>query len=146
MKTQRSITGKLMLGAAFFLCPCHLPIYLVLLGGTAAGALLSENAYTTGGVLALTFLAALVLGLRMLGKNISKAGSASERDPSEAGGHTLPARLNPVVAPWMRENRVALERGTSRSGRRPDFLGGFHLLPHPAEEALKAVDSTKEGT
>ena len=42
-----------MLGAAFFLCPCHLPIYLALLGGTAAGALLSENAYTAGAVLAL---------------------------------------------------------------------------------------------
>ena len=89
MKTQRSITGKLMLGAAFFLCPCHLPIYLVLLGGTAASALLSENAYTTGGVLALTFLAALVLGLRMSGKNISKVGSASERDPSDTGGQPL---------------------------------------------------------
>ena len=37
LKTQRSIAGKLMLGAAFFLCPCHLPIYLALLGGTAAG-------------------------------------------------------------------------------------------------------------
>ena len=89
MKTQRSIAGKLMLGAAFFLCPCHLPIYLALLGGTAAGALLSENAYTAGAVLALAFLAALVLGLRMPGKNISKAGAASERDPSDTGGQPL---------------------------------------------------------
>lgn len=84
MKTQRSITGKIMLGAAFFLCPCHLPIYLALLGGTAAGALLSENAYTAGAVLALAFLAALVPGLRMSGKNISKAGAP------RSGTHPIP--------------------------------------------------------
>ncbi|HJM43254.1 MAG: mercury resistance protein [Nitrospinota bacterium] len=84
MKPQRSITGKFMLGAAFFLCPCHLPIYLALLGGTAAGALLSENAYTAGTVLALAFLAALILGLRLSGKRMQRTESASRRDPSAA--------------------------------------------------------------
>ena len=74
-----------MLGAAFFLCPCHLPIYLALLGGTAAGGLLSSNVYATGAGLTLAFLVALILGLRSGGKGISNAGSTSEEDPSIAG-------------------------------------------------------------
>jgi hypothetical protein len=83
MKEKRSVAGKALLGAAFFLCPCHLPVYLVLLGGTAAGALLSENAFAGAGVLTVAFLLTLVFGLRLLKANrLHPASTSSEKSPN----------------------------------------------------------------
>ena len=36
---SKGLLGKVLLGTAFITCPCHLPIYLLLLGGTALGAI-----------------------------------------------------------------------------------------------------------
>jgi hypothetical protein len=80
MKEKGSFVGKALLGAAFFLCPCHLPVYLALLGGTAAGALLSENANAGAGVLTVAFLVTLIFGLRLLkAKGLHVASTSSEK-------------------------------------------------------------------
>ena len=58
--------GKFLLGAAVLTCPCHLPIYLVLFGGTALGSYLGENQLVFAGALTILFLFSLVTGLRMI--------------------------------------------------------------------------------
>ncbi len=70
---------KILLGVAFVLCPCHLPIYFALLGGTAAGALLSKNIGITVTAMAIVFLAALVWGLRSLKAKPTSAEKEPER-------------------------------------------------------------------
>ncbi len=39
----RGAVAYLLGAVAFLTCPCHLPVMLVLLSGTAAGALMAEN-------------------------------------------------------------------------------------------------------
>ncbi len=83
MKGKGSLAGKTLLGAAFLLCPCHLPVYLALLGGTAAGALLSDNAYAGAGVLTVAFLLTLLLGLRLLkARGLRPASTSLEKIPN----------------------------------------------------------------
>ena len=72
--------GRKWLFVSYFLCPCHIPITLGLLGvafgGTAVGAALTGNALRVG--IALTMLYALVLwrGFRQIrrAKRIEAAG------------------------------------------------------------------------
>lgn len=46
-----------LLGAvAFLTCPCHLPVMLILLSGTAAGALMADNIGLSLGVLLALFV------------------------------------------------------------------------------------------
>ncbi len=52
------------LGAAVF-CPCHLPVWAALLGGTALGAFLAQNLIWLFGVLTLGFIFFLSYGLRL---------------------------------------------------------------------------------
>ncbi|MFQ5912791.1 MAG: mercury resistance protein [Nitrospinota bacterium] len=81
---QRTILGKVLLGAAFVLCPCHLPIYFALLGGTAVGALFSENTGMTAAALTIAFVTALVLGLRLSRKSLAQVKpSVLENRPDE---------------------------------------------------------------
>ncbi|MBI2880435.1 MAG: mercury resistance protein [Candidatus Tectomicrobia bacterium] len=68
---ERPLVRKVLLGAAFLLCPCHLPIYLALLGGTAAGALLAENPWTAAAAMTAAFIGALVPGLRWSKRKMS---------------------------------------------------------------------------
>ncbi|MBI3127683.1 MAG: mercury resistance protein [Candidatus Tectomicrobia bacterium] len=56
---MRTVLGKIMLGVAFLTCPCHLPIYLVLLGGTALGAAVSGSPGVTFALMGVVFLGAL---------------------------------------------------------------------------------------
>ena len=62
---MRKIAGKFLLGTAALTCPCHLPIFLILFGGTAFGAYLSDNLFVVGGILVVYFLFALIVGLKM---------------------------------------------------------------------------------
>jgi mercuric ion transport protein len=56
---------------AFLTCPCHLPILLVLLSGTAAGSFLSENLGIAFMLLLPIFLLSAIATWRLLdtGKN-----------------------------------------------------------------------------
>ncbi len=71
-------------------CPCHLPIYLALLGGTALGGVIRENTGLV--VLGLTgaFLASLLYAVAA-GKRRSEqrgaAEAAAHHDPSPAQSH-----------------------------------------------------------
>ena len=63
---MKEVGGKLMLGVAFFTCPCHLPIYAALFAGTALGSYFSENLLLAFGLLTASFALSLVSGLRMV--------------------------------------------------------------------------------
>jgi len=63
---SKGLLGKVLLGTAFITCPCHLPIYLLLLGGTALGGYLAENKILAAVALTLVFGASLVSGMRMV--------------------------------------------------------------------------------
>lgn len=58
--------GHIHLAIAALTCPCHVPIYLVIFGGTALGAFLSENLLLF--ILGLTgiFLVTLSRGLKLV--------------------------------------------------------------------------------
>ncbi len=62
--------GKLWVALSFVFCPCHLPVTLtlltLLLGGTAAGALLRDNVWLAGAVITSTWAAGTWRGLRLL--------------------------------------------------------------------------------
>jgi len=67
MKEQvRHRRGYLHLAIAALTCPCHVPIYLVIFGGTALGGFLKENLYLF--ILGLTgiFLVTLSRGLKLI--------------------------------------------------------------------------------
>ena len=63
---SKGLLGKVLIGTAFITCPCHLPIYLLLLGGTALGGYLAENKILAAVALTLVFGASLVSGMRMV--------------------------------------------------------------------------------
>ena len=48
--------GYLLALLAFLTCPCHLPIWLVLFGGSAFGALLNENLMVAAAILIVVFI------------------------------------------------------------------------------------------
>ena len=60
-------------------CPCHLPIYLLILGGTSVGAVLQGNRELAFLTLTATFVLTLLQGLRL--SNRTKPGS-SDLPPS----------------------------------------------------------------
>jgi mercuric ion transport protein len=64
--SRRGVWGKVLLGTAALACPCHIPIYLVLFGGTALGGYLAENTGLAIAALSAYFLFALFAGLRMV--------------------------------------------------------------------------------
>lgn len=93
---------KAMTGVTAFLtvlsCPCHIPILLVLLSGTAAGAFLSENTGTAVMVLLVIFLISLVATFRLLDK------SGNDR---QTIAHDSPGTISP--APAEHEERKVRE-------------------------------------
>lgn len=73
-KTTSPVRGTMfyfMGSLAVLTCPCHLPILLVLLSGTAAGAFLSENLGLSVLVLLPLFLLSAFATWRLLDKNES---------------------------------------------------------------------------
>lgn len=63
---MKKLMGKVLVGTAVVTCPCHLPIYLVLFGGTALGSYLADNKGLALGILSAYFAIALFAGLRMV--------------------------------------------------------------------------------
>jgi mercuric ion transport protein len=60
------LKGYGLLAVALVLCPCHLPLLLALLGGTALGALLAAHLLPAGVLLGGVFVGALAVGSRAL--------------------------------------------------------------------------------
>jgi mercuric ion transport protein len=54
--SARGVMTYVMGAIAVLTCPCHLPILIVLLSGTAAGALLAQNLFLTVVLLLAVFL------------------------------------------------------------------------------------------
>jgi|GEM_PF-1667723 len=65
---DRSWRRGLYLLTAALTCPCHLPIYLLILGGTSVGAALQDNIGLALLGLTVIFILALTRGLRRPGQ------------------------------------------------------------------------------
>ena len=68
--SARGVMTYVMGAIAVLTCPCHLPILLLLLSGTTAGAFLSQN-------LGIAFLLLLPVFLLIVGGNPASGGSRS---------------------------------------------------------------------
>lgn len=60
------IRGYLLAGVAVLTCPCHVPILILLLSGTAAGAWLADYMLPAVAILAIVFVLSLGAALRAL--------------------------------------------------------------------------------
>ena len=83
-----------MIGA-FVFCPCHLPITLsimaLMLGGTAAGALLRAHPYAAGVVVTLLWIAGTWRGLTLVRRaTLFAARQAPSATPASAFHHDRP--------------------------------------------------------
>ena len=58
--------GYMNLAIAALTCPCHLPIYLAIFGGTALGVFLRDNILLLIFGLAVIFLLTLTRGLKLI--------------------------------------------------------------------------------
>ncbi len=65
----RGITTYVMGAIAVLTCPCHLPILILLLSGTAAGAFLQANFGLAALILLPLFLLSATAAWRLLDKN-----------------------------------------------------------------------------
>ena len=65
----RGVMFYIMASLAVLTCPCHLPILLLLLSGTAAGAFLQANTGLAILLLLPVFLLSAIATWRLLGKN-----------------------------------------------------------------------------
>jgi mercuric ion transport protein len=74
---DRSWRRGLYLLTAALTCPCHLPIYLLILGGTSVGAALQDNA-------ALAFLGLTVIFILALGRGLRRPLGDGSRDKDVA--------------------------------------------------------------
>ncbi len=61
--------GYLNLAIAALTCPCHIPIYLAILGGTAYGVFLRDNIFLIIAGLAVIFLITLTRGLKLVNED-----------------------------------------------------------------------------
>lgn len=66
VQEKKSPAGKALLAVAFFTCPCHLPIYILLLGGTALGGYITENKILSVTALSAAFVFSLLAGIQMI--------------------------------------------------------------------------------
>ena len=62
----RRPSGYLLALLAFLTCPCHLPIWLMLFGGSAFGAVLNENLMVAGAILIVAFILSGAAAIRRL--------------------------------------------------------------------------------
>lgn len=95
--------GYLLLGAAALTCPCHLPILILLLGGTALAGALQGHFALVFLVLMIVFSLALFAGLKAL----EKTGAASATNPRALDGvaDTREAETTLQETPRGRRNR-----------------------------------------
>ncbi len=68
-KQPQRLKGYVNLAIAALTCPCHVPIFLAILGGTALGVILRDNILLI--ILGLTaiFLFTLTRGLKLVNKD-----------------------------------------------------------------------------
>ena len=78
----------LMAALAVATCPCHLPLLLVLLGGTAFGAALSEHTAVVLVALTVLFVLSAWAALRMFAQPDPAGGEAPPARTSKVGGAT----------------------------------------------------------
>ncbi len=64
--THSKRKGWLAVGSAIIFCPCHLPLLILALSGTAAGALLANHRFLAGVILVLVFVPSLIIAYRQL--------------------------------------------------------------------------------
>lgn len=83
---DRSWRRGLYLLTAALTCPCHLPIYLLILGGTSVGAALQDNLGLALLGITVIFVLTLVQGLRRPGGR----GSQWKDRPLSSGGSEGP--------------------------------------------------------
>ena len=62
----KPLAGNVLLAGAFFACPCHIPIYAVILGGGALGAFFAERIVTVILLMTALFLVSLWWGLNLV--------------------------------------------------------------------------------
>ncbi len=63
---SRNRRGYVYVLLAVVTCPCHLPIFAVLLSGSAVGAFLSDHVGTALTILSVLFIFSLVAAVRVL--------------------------------------------------------------------------------
>ncbi len=63
---MRAVMRKFALGVAIVTCPCHLPIYIAVFGGTALGSFFAQNLVSAFVLLTALFGISLVLGMKVL--------------------------------------------------------------------------------
>ena len=63
---MRGMMRKVALGVAFVTCPCHLPIYVAIFGGTALGGFFTQNLVLAFVLLTGLFVISLVMGMKVL--------------------------------------------------------------------------------
>jgi len=86
---QREKRGRRWLVVSYFLCPCHVPITLAILGavfgGTAAGAAITGNAFRVGAVLTTAYAVVLWRGFRHI-RRAKRIEAARGKLACTAGG------------------------------------------------------------
>ena len=88
--------GRRWLVVSYFLCPCHIPLTMALLGvlfgGTAVGAALAGNTFRVGAVLVVAYFVVLWRGFRQirLANRIEAAGGTISCTPDRCA----------VTRPW----------------------------------------------
>lgn len=69
---KRSWRGYFLLATVALTCPCHIPLALAILGGTALAAFLEQHLALAVISLTFVFLFALVAGLKLIGRERSR--------------------------------------------------------------------------
>ena len=81
--------GLLWMVGAFVFCPCHLPITLsalaLMLGGTAAGALLRAHPYVAGVIVTALWAAGTWRGLALVKRARALTSTSASRQAPAAG-------------------------------------------------------------
>jgi mercuric ion transport protein len=65
LAARESLKAYLLLAVAALTCPCHLPLLLAILAGTALAGALREHFVVAFVVLAIVFIVSLFFGLRI---------------------------------------------------------------------------------
>jgi mercuric ion transport protein len=66
---RRTLTGYFLSFAAVITCPCHVPILIVILSGSAAGAFLTEHFVSAVLLLTGLFILSLTGAIKIFGSN-----------------------------------------------------------------------------
>ncbi len=72
---MRNVLRKIALGTAFLTCPCHIPIYIAIFGGTALGSFFTQNLTLALLLLTALFVVSLIMGLKVLKTREQTGGS-----------------------------------------------------------------------